>query len=65
MCYLGNHRYTVVGSFAILALFFLFLPYTFLLLCGRWLQDKSHWHLLSWINKLISLSWMHTILPIK
>ena len=37
---------------AILVLLFLFLPYSFLLLCGHWLQAKSHWRVLSWINKL-------------
>ena len=37
--------------FAILVLLFLFLPYSVLLLCGHWLQAKSHWRLLSWINK--------------
>ena len=41
-----------LGIFAILTLLFLFLPYTFLLLCGHWLQAKSHWRVLSWINKL-------------
>ena len=36
--------------------FFLFLPYTFLLLFGQWLQAISHLRLFSWVNnaKLIS-----------
>ena len=37
---------------SILVLIFLFLPYTLLLICGHWLQTKSHWRFLSWINKL-------------
>ena len=44
-----SHIYLVV--FAILVLLFLFLPYSVLLLCGHWLQAKSHWRLLSWIIK--------------
>ena len=32
--------------------FFLFLPYTFLLLFGQWLQAISHLRLFSWVNKL-------------
>ena len=30
--------------------FFLFLPYTFLLLFGQWLQAISHLKLFSWVN---------------
>ena len=50
--YFRDPRHIVLGVFAILALLFLFLPYTLLLLCGHWLQMKSNWRLLSWINKL-------------
>ena len=32
--------------------FFLFLPYTLLLLFGQWLQAKSHLRLFSWVNRL-------------
>ena len=35
---------------AILFFFFLFLPYTLLLLCGQWLQAISHLRLFSWVN---------------
>ena len=37
---------------AVLVFFFLFLPYTFLLLFGQWLQAISHLRLFSWVNKL-------------
>ena len=37
---------------ALIALLVLFLPYTFLLLFGQWLQAYSEWRVLSWINKL-------------
>ena len=50
--YFGEPGHTVLGMFAIFALLFLFLPYTLLLLCGHWLQAKSHWQTLSWINKI-------------
>ena len=50
--YFRDTSHIVLGVFAILALLFLFLPYTFLLLCGQWLQAKSHWRTLSWINKI-------------
>ena len=35
---------------AVLVFFFLFLPYTFLLLFGQWLQAKSHLRLFSCVN---------------
>ena len=47
-----DHHHIVLVVFASLVLFFLFLPYSFLLLCGHLLQAKSHWRVLSWINKL-------------
>lgn len=50
--YFREPGHIVLGVFAITALIFLFLPYTLLLLCGHWLQIKSHWRILSWINKL-------------
>ena len=37
---------------AVLIFLFLFLPYTFLLLFGQWLQAISHLRLFSWVNKL-------------
>ena len=37
---------------ALIALLVLFLPYTFLLLFGQWLQAYSEWKVLSWINKI-------------
>ena len=53
----GDTKYSDPGHVAlvtisILVLVFLFLPYTLLLLFGHWLQTKSHWRFLSWINKL-------------
>ena len=35
---------------AMFVFFFLFLPYTFLLLFGQWLQAISHLRLFSWVN---------------
>ena len=37
---------------ALIALLVLFLPYTFLLLFGQWLQAHSEWKVFSWINKV-------------
>ena len=45
-----DHMNLVIFAYVVLLL--LFLPYTFLLLCGHWLQAKSQWRILSWINKL-------------
>ena len=50
--YFREPSHIVLGLFAIFALLFLFLPYTFLLLCGHWLHGKSNWHILSWTNKI-------------
>ena len=50
--YLHKPDHFILVMFAILVLVFLFLPYTLFLLCGRYLQIKSHWRILSWINKL-------------
>ena len=50
--YFREPGHVVLGVFAISALILLFLPYTFLLFCGHWLQIKSQWRILSWINKL-------------
>ena len=52
LLYFREPSHIVLGVFSIAALIFLFLPYTFLLLCGHWLQIKSQWRILSWINKL-------------
>ena len=35
---------------AVLVFFFIFLPYTLLLLLGQWLQAVSHLRLFSWVN---------------
>ena len=37
---------------AVLVFLFLFLPYTFLLLFGQWLQAISHLRFFSWVNRL-------------
>ena len=50
--YFREPGHIVLGVFAISALILLFLPYTILLLCSHWLQIKSQWRILSWINKL-------------
>ena len=43
-------KYIPLVLVAILFLFFLFLPYTLLLLLGQWLQSKSHFYLLFWVR---------------
>ena len=35
---------------AVVVFFFIFLPYTLLLLFGQWLQATSHLRLFSWVN---------------
>ena len=50
--YFQRADHIVLGVFAICVLFLLFLPYTFLLLCGNWIQAYSHWKIFSWINKI-------------
>ena len=47
-----DYKHILLVVFASLVLLFLFLPYSFLLLCGHWLQAKSHWRVFSQINKL-------------
>lgn len=44
--------YIPLAVAAALFLLFLFLPYTFLLLLGQWLQAKSYLRVLSWANNL-------------
>ena len=43
-------KYIPLAVIALVFLLFLFLPYTLLLLSGQWLQHKSHFCLLSWVN---------------
>ena len=43
-------KYIPLALVALLFLFFLFIPYTLLLLLGQWLQTKSHLCLVSWIR---------------
>ena len=50
--YFQRADHILLGSFAVIALVLLFLPYTLLLLCGHWLQAYSHWWILSWLNKI-------------
>ena len=45
-------RHVPLFLVAVLVFIFLFLPYTFLLLFGQWLQAISHLRLFSWVNKL-------------
>ena len=49
--YVGKERIPLL-LVALLVFFFLFLPYTFLLLFGQWLQAISHLRLFSWVNRL-------------
>ena len=46
----GRHIPLFIVS--VLVFFFLFLPYTLLLVFSQWLQAKSHLRLFSWVNKL-------------
>ena len=50
--YFQRADHIVLGTFAIMALLLLFLPYTLLLFCGHWLQAYSHWWILSRLNKI-------------
>ena len=50
--YFQRADHIILGVFATIALFCLFLPYTFLLLFGTRIQAYSHWKLFSWINKI-------------
>ena len=45
----GRHLGLFIASLLVLVL--LFIPYTVLLLTSQWLLYKSHWRILSWINK--------------
>ncbi len=45
----GRHLGLFIASLLILVI--LFIPYTLLLLTSQWLQIKSHWKILSWLNK--------------
>ena len=49
--YLSNERIPLL-LVTLLVFFFLFLPYTLLLLFGQWLQAISHLRLFSWVNRL-------------
>ena len=50
--YFQTIEHIILGGFALLVLFVLFLPYTLLLLCGHWLQAYSNWWIFSWLNKI-------------
>ena len=43
-------KHTLLFVVAVIVFFFLFLPYTFLLLFGQWLQAISYLKLFSWVN---------------
>ena len=48
----GKDNHLVLVIIATLVLLFLFIPYTLLLFFAHWLQALSHWHILSWLNKI-------------
>ena len=50
--YFKDPKHIVLGLFAILTLLVVFLPYTFLLLCGHWLMAYSDKCFLSWLNRI-------------
>ena len=47
-----NGKHIPLFLVAVLVFFFVFLPYTLLLLFGQWLQAISHLRLFSWVNRL-------------
>ena len=50
--YFQRSDHITLGTFAIMVLLFLFLPYTLLLFSGHWLQACSHRWVFSWLNKI-------------
>ena len=50
--YFKNTKHIVLGLFAVSILLVVFLPYTFLLLCGHWLIAYSDKCFLSWLNRI-------------
>ena len=50
--YFKDTKHIVLGLFAISILLVVFLPYTFLLLCGHWLMVYSDKCFLSWLNRI-------------
>ena len=50
--YFQRSDHIVLGTFAIMISFFLFLPYTVLLFGGHWLQACSHRWMFSWLNRI-------------
>ena len=50
--YFKDTKHIVLGLFAISILLVVFLPYTFLLLCGHWLMAYSDKCFLSWLNRI-------------
>ena len=50
--YLKDLKHSVLAIFSILTLLVVFLPYTFLLLCGHWLMAYSDKWFLSWLNRI-------------
>ena len=50
--YFQGIDHIVLGVFALIVLFILFLPYTFLLLCGHWLLHFSASPVFTWLNRI-------------
>ena len=50
--YFQGIDHIVLGVFALIVLFILFLPYTFLLLCGHWLLHFSASPAFAWLNRI-------------
>ena len=50
--YFKYPKHIILGLFALMTLLIVFLPYTFLLLCGHWLIAYSDKCFLSWLNRI-------------
>ena len=50
--YFKEPTHTILGTFCILIILVVFLPYTLLLLCGHWLMAYSDRCILSWLNRI-------------
>jgi predicted outer membrane repeat protein len=50
--YFQRFDHIILGVFAFTVLFVLFLPYTFLLLCGHWLMHFSASPAFAWLNRI-------------
>ena len=50
--YFKDPKHIILALFSVLTILVVFLPYTFLLLCGHWLMAYSDKCILSWLNRI-------------